>query len=299
MFFCRYILKVRPHNIKWLIAEPFVVFVDVDRFAVLSAELSVASHVLLVVLSVVYSKMAAANPAPQMGRVIGSTATYSDGLRMRKPMSTLANEYIAFKTSFQRQGGADEKTLTIDGSTVDTIELGFYEPSFTAAEFLNEPFHQACIACYQEFRIRCVKVTLHSLLDPVLTGLAAAPHKCKSWIWYPDNHIGINPATEIGNYTDMLESGEKIVPCGYRMSDNLTMRAVPQTLYGVSMNEAGAQLFKDIPHPWETTSAFNLSKTMRMPFFVWRKNFGVAPTAQYAVTFSAIVEFRNPRDNQL
>lgn len=248
--------------------------------------------------------MADPAPAVQQGRVIGATATYFDRIRQSKPATVLANEYIAFKTVYQKLGQDNAKLYQVPnafGGGADYNQLHFYEPTFTPADFLSETFHQACIACYEEFRVRCVKVTLHSITADMM-GLNSDPMwKVPSWIWYPDNHIGLVPEDEIGDYTDMLESGEKFQKCGMKIDDNLVMRAVPQLSLGVYMNQAGAMQFKDVPAPWQSTSAYNLGQVYRMPLFVWRKHYAANAgiTAAYQITMSAIIEFRNPRDSQL
>lgn len=231
-------------------------------------------------------------------RALGSKADYFDSRRQCVPKTTLANDYLALKTSFQRTFGAS-KVLGVDNSPTDYNQLYFWEPTFTPAEFLTETFHTACQVCYSEFRVRCVKVVLHPLSDNTQGYPNALLHPCKSWIWYPENHYQLVPQTEIGSYTDMLEAGERITPCGKTVDDVLTMRAVPQTLYFGS--DATSSIYKDIQSPWQATSAANYSMQYRMPFFVWRMAYSAEQgfTNRYQVTFQAIVEFRNPRANQL
>lgn len=99
----------------------------------------------------------------------------------------------------------------------------------------------------------------------------------------------------------MLESGEKLVPLAKQANVTLTMRAVPQMLFSSGANAAGFGVYRDVPAPWLTTSAANLSMQMYMPYFVWRQPYSAAPgiAADYQVTMQAIIEFRNPRDSQL
>lgn len=248
--------------------------------------------------------MAAALPAPAMAsRMVGSKADYFDSQRQRQPNTILANEYIAFKSSYQKlvDGAKYLQVPCVYGAGADYNQLFFWSPAFSPSEFLTETFHNAAIACYEEFRVRCVKVTLHAPTADT-TGYHSDPSwKVPSWIYYPDNHYQLNPANEIGTYSDMLESGERIKPCGHNYDDNLVMRAVPQILSDMSSLIQVAGNVRDIQAPWMKTSAANLSGTFYMPYFVWRQRYSDAAglTASYQVTMQAIIEFRNPRSSQL
>lgn len=245
-------------------------------------------------------------------RQIGAKASYFDAHRQSLPACPLANDYLAFKSVIQYKPG-NVAFYGVPGSIVDYNELAWYEPVFTPADFLDETFHQAAIACYEEFRIRAVKIVMHAPYNEKVGFPATLPGVgvqnaaslpvpvLHSWIWYPETHVNLNPADELGSYTDMLESGEKIVPCGYRTSDTLTMRAVPQILWASGTNANGVAVFRDVPAPWLVTSAANLTIQYHMPFFVWRKPFSASQdaVANYQITMSAVIEFRNPRDSQL
>lgn len=235
-------------------------------------------------------------------RAIGAKADYADGQRQSLPATVLANDYIAFKSVFQRKPD-NAAFLQIPGSTTDYNQLFFYTPSFTPGEFLTEAFHLAAIACYEEFRVRCVKVVLHApyRAEVGLAGAADKSPQLHSWMWFPDSHLNLNPAVEIGTYADMLESGEKIVPLAKQANQTLTMRAVPQILFASGTNAAGVLVFRDVPSPWLTTSAANLSATNYMPYFIWRLPYinAIGTVADYQITMHAIIEFRNPRDSQL
>lgn len=237
------------------------------------------------------------------GRCIGAKADYVDPQRQSLPATVLANDYIAFKSVFQRKPG-NANFLQVTGSNTDYNQMFFYTPSFTPAEFLSENFHLAAIACYEEFRVRCVKVVLHAPYRAEVGVAGAVDHakQLHSFMWFPDSHLNLDPAQELGSYTDMLESGEKFIPLATNSSTTLTMRAVPQILFASGTNAAGVALFRDVPAPWLATSAANLSATYYMPYFLWRQPYvsGVAETvASYQVTMHAIIEFRNPRDDQL
>lgn len=246
--------------------------------------------------------MDAVPAAPAVSRALSSTAAYFDSVRQRHPATVLANEYIAFKSTFQRV--EDEKTpiLSIPSTTTDYNQLHFWEPHFTPRQFLGESFHVSCIAAYEEFRIRCVKVTLFAMNDDMVGTTNDQLWPVHSWIWYPGQHHNLVPADELGTYSDMLESGERVVPVGKRLTDNLVMRAVPQATVSWYQASTGQSPVIDVPANWMATNAANLDATLRMPYFVWRQRYtpgAPAVGAQYQVTMSAIVEFRNPKDSAL
>lgn len=226
-------------------------------------------------------------------RLLGSHASYSDSRRESIP-PVLANNYLACKSSFQRLWTNGAKLLQVPNTQLDYNQLFAWGPAFNPSEFLTETFHQAMIACYEEFRVRCVKVTLHSMHDA-----STNTHKCPVWIWYPENHTNLVPTEEIGNYTDMLESGERFRKIGNSIDDTLTMRAIPQTI--IASGDGTSGVYKDVPSPWQATSAANLNMSYYMPYFVWRMAYESAEgiSANYQITFSAIIEFRSPRDSQL
>lgn len=243
-----------------------------------------------------------ASAAMAVSRVIGSNADYHDPHRESLPRSVLANEYIAFKSVYQKLDGASTFAVKIDSNTTDYNQLTWWSPSFTPRSFMTETFHAACIACYEEFRIRCVKVTLHSMYEQEIGLVDKQVPVLHSWLWYPKNHADLDPAAEIGTYTDLLESGESFRPLGRHRHDNLTFRCVPQMLVNAGPgNPAGGGVFKDVPAAWLPTNAANLDATLYMPYILWRPPYTSAPAfvCSYMVTMSAIIEFRNPRDSQL
>lgn len=239
-------------------------------------------------------------------RVIGMRADYWDSHRQSIPRTVLANSYIAFKSVFQQAdfNSVDSKgQITITTSNIDYNQLLFWSPAFTVAQCTNETFHTACWNAYEEFRIRCMKVTLHSMEERGFSVGGTVTRPLHSWFWYPENHSNLNPGNELGNYTDMIESGERVYPAGKHYSDTLTMRFVPQCLVNVGpADPVGAGVFKDIQAPWLPTNAANRAATYYAPYFIWRKPYLDAvpfDICKYTPVFSCIVEFRNPKDDQL
>lgn len=228
--------------------------------------------------------------------------------RKRFAIPPLANNYAAIKQTIDLRIG-DGPFLQVPSSTSDYSHLWAWTPRLTAAQLIQGPLPTALYAAYNEFRVRAI----HVQLTPLYTKSQGYPgdflNRWDSFIWLPSDYDGISTdATGVldasglniigPTYSKMLESGERFFKITKNMDKSIGFTYVPHTTSSIYANAQGqtspVQMF------WMDTDSNNNNVPMNAPVFVWRQPYTSAVQAlDFAVTVSAVIEFRDPKTAQM
>lgn len=260
-------------------------------------------------------------PAVTASRIIRSDAQYRMRRRLRVPRP-LANGYVAIRQCVplgkwsldaQNEEGKDpvikfgdamtffnisntkSYRVNADGGVDALSATPLSLAMFMEAGKLTEKLYQT----YGSFRVRSVCVTF----KPV-RGFDLGVMRTDAAIWWVQNSFDVNltnPHQDYGSHwSEWMEAKEPRTWIGKKRPYNgFSIKFIPQQDDQGGMNPAGAALWHNVPGAWMPRDDYWKAYAFKAPVLVFNKPANttggiVASAGDFTVSYSAVIEFKDP-----